>query len=168
MRYPLSGLMRIRDFRADAADKAMRAAETRVRAAQAELAAREEELKSYRIWRKEEVNNRYQSIMNRAMSMDEIDAFKAGLSALADQELAREEAVRDAARAVEKAREEARVARENRLSANREREKIEYHRDNWKKTEEKEENRREDLEQEEFKPLLFEAGSGDGEYESLD
>ncbi|MDR2786750.1 MAG: type III secretion protein [Candidatus Accumulibacter sp.] len=164
MPYPLAGLLRIRDFRVDAASKAMRAAETRVRAAQAELAEKEAEWERYGVWRQEEVERRYQSIMNRAMLLPEIDAFKAGLSALADQELLREEAARKAARALEKAREEARNAREGWLLANRERQKIDYHRDNWQQYQAKEESRREDVEQEEFKPLLFETGSDEPSY----
>ncbi|MDR0441302.1 MAG: type III secretion protein [Candidatus Accumulibacter sp.] len=161
MRYPLVGLMRIRDFRVDAAGKAMRAAETRLRAAQEERLAKERELERYQVWRKEEVERRYQSIMGRTMSQEEIEAFKAGLSSLANEELAREEAVREAGRALEEARKNAQITRDDWLSANKEREKILYHCDNWQKTQDVETSRQEDLEQEEFKPLLFETGGGD-------
>ncbi|MDR2788283.1 MAG: type III secretion protein [Candidatus Accumulibacter sp.] len=158
MLYPLTGLMKIRDFRVGAARKAMQAAETRLRAAQAERLARERELERYRVWRKEEVERRYQSIMGRAMSQEEIEAFKAGLSALTDEELAREEALREAGRALEEARKNAQAARDNWLLANKEYEKIICHRDDWQKTQNANISRQEDLEQEEFKPLLFKAG----------
>ena len=161
MRYPLAGLMRIRDFRVDAAGKAVRTAETKLRAAQAERLAKEREWERYKIWRKEEVERRYQSIMGQTMSQKEIETLKAGISSLANEELAREEAWHEAERALEEARENARIARDNWLLANKEREKIRHHHDNWEKSEAGEENRREDLEQEEFKPLLFEAGGGD-------
>jgi hypothetical protein len=158
MRYPLIDLIRVRDFRVDARVKAMRAAETRLRAAQAQRDAREREWKDYKAWRKEEVERRYQSILGKTMTQGELDTFKAGLSALADEELAREERRMKADRAMEEARKEAKVARNDWLLANREREKILYHRDDWQKAQTAEMNRQEDLEQEEFKPLLFEAG----------
>ncbi|MDR3159334.1 MAG: type III secretion protein [Zoogloeaceae bacterium] len=158
MRYPLIDLIKVRDFRVDARAKAMRAAETRLRAAQAQRDAREGEWQDYKVWRKEEVERRYQSILGQTMTQDELDAFKAGLSALADEELAREERRIEADRAVEEARKEAQAARNDWLLANREREKIRYHRDDWQKNQTAEMNRQEDREQEEFKPLLFEAG----------
>jgi hypothetical protein len=158
MRYPLDGLVRIRDFRVDAASKVMRAAEARLRAAQAERAAREAEWENYKTWRKEEVERRYQSILGQTMSRDEIDTFRAGLSALIDGELAREATLREAERAMEEARKAAQTARDGWLLANKEREKIIYHRNDWHKTQDVETGRREDLEQEEFKPLLFKAG----------
>ncbi|MDR2786936.1 MAG: type III secretion protein [Candidatus Accumulibacter sp.] len=161
MLYPLAGLMKIRDFRVDAARKAMQAAEIRLRAAQEERLARERELERYKVWRKEEVERRYQSIMDRILNQDEIEAFKAGLSSLAEEELAREEALREADRALEEARKNAQTARDGWLLANREREKIDYHHENWQKAQAVEAGRREDLEQEEFKPLLFETGGDD-------
>jgi type III secretion protein O len=163
MRYPLAGLMKIRDFRVDAASKAMRTAETRLRAAQEERREKEKELERYKLWRKEEVERRYQSIMGQTKSQEELETFKAGLSALSNEELSREEALREADRALEEARKNAQIARDNWLLANREGEKIRHHHDNWEKAEAGEESRREDLEQEEFKPLLFEAG-GDGQF----
>jgi type III secretion protein O len=163
MLYPLAGLLRIRDFRVDAGGKAMRAAEARVRVAQADLAEKEAEWERYRIWRREEVERRYQSIMDHTMARDEIDAFKAGLSTLADQELARETAVREAVSTLEKMRKVAWTARESWLVANRERQKIDYHRDNWRLLQAKEENRRDDAEQEDFKPLLFKVEVEDSE-----
>lgn len=166
MRYPLAGLIKIRDFRVDAAGKAVRTAEARLRVAQAERLEKEKELERYRRWRKEEVERRYQSIMGQTLSQDEIETFKAGLSALANEELAREEAVREAARAVEEALKNAQIARDNWLLANKEREKIRHHHDSWEKIEAREESRREDLEQEEFRPLLFETGSDDDHFSS--
>jgi type III secretion protein O len=159
MPYPLVGLLKIRAFRVDAAEKALCAAETRLRAAEEARAAREAEREDYRIWRQAEVERRYQAIMGQTLGREEIDAFKAGLSALADEELAREAAWLDAGRAAEEARQTAQTVRADWLLANKANEKLRYHRDNWQKTQDMKANRQEDLEQEEFKPLLFEAGS---------
>ena len=159
MSYPLAGLLQIRDFRVDAAEKALRAAETRLRAAEEKRAATKAEREEYGIWRKEEVKRRYQAIMGQTLCREEIDAFKAGLSALADEELAREAALLDAGRAAKEARQIAQTARDGWLLANKANEKLRYHRDNWQKTQDMNASRQEDLEQEEFKPLLFKAGS---------
>jgi type III secretion protein O len=156
MRYPLSGILFIRDFRLEAASRTLRAAKAALRAAQAEQARREEALSAYRLWRIGEVERRYQSIMNQCMTMEEIDAFKAGLSRLADEELAREAAVREAENAVENARKNMDAARQAWIASDRERQKIRYHRDEWQTAQAKETARSEDLEQEEFKPVLFE------------
>jgi type III secretion protein O len=162
MHYPLAGLMKIRDFRVDAASKAVQAAEARLRVAREDRLEKEKELERYKRWREEEVERRYQSIMGRTMDQVEIDGFKAGLSRLADLALEKEEALREADRVVEEASRDAQTARNGWILANQERQKIEYHRDDWRKAQADEANRKEALEQEEFKPLLFEAAGESG------
>ncbi|MDR3323175.1 MAG: type III secretion protein [Zoogloeaceae bacterium] len=163
MRYPLVGLLRIRDFRVDKAAKAVRAAEAAQKHAEAEKLAREQSWHAFKAWRLEEVERRYQSIMLQCMTRDEIDTFKAGLSRLVDEELEKEEAAHAAARALAAAQEAVLTARQHWRNADHEREKILYHREEWQKTAAKEEARVEDLEQEEWKPVLFEtAAEGEG------
>jgi type III secretion protein O len=157
--YPLSGLLRIRDFRVDAAAKAVRTAEAALHEAQAMLAAAQAKLTAYRAWRIEETEHRYQSIMAQTLTLDELDDFKAGLAALADQELQKEAAVRDAQNTVTACCENLVTARTTWRSADHEREKILHHREEWQKGDAKESARQEDLEMEEFKPVLFTAGA---------
>lgn len=153
--YPLSGLLFIRDFRLDAATKAVSVAEAVLRDAQATLIRRQEELAVWRKWCDEEIARRYQAIMGQCLTQDDLDRFKAGLSMLADEGLSKEEAVHEAAQALEVARGKVAAARQLWRDADHERQKILYHRDEWQKGYAKEQVRLEDLELEEFKPVLF-------------
>jgi len=154
--YPLAGLLAIRDFRLDAAARAVSAAEAALAAAHAEQEARERQWRDYQTWRGEEVERRYRAIMGEVLPQAELDAFKAGLARLADEELRHEAAVHEAERATEAAHAAVTEARAAWRAADRERQKILHHRDEWQKTAAKEETRKEDLEMEEFKPVLFE------------
>ncbi|MDR2112019.1 MAG: type III secretion protein, partial [Candidatus Accumulibacter sp.] len=86
MRYPLSGLLAIRDFRRDAAAKAVRAAEAAERAARKEAETRREAWEAYKLWRCDEVERRYRGIMGACLSGKDLDEFKAGLAQLGDEE----------------------------------------------------------------------------------
>jgi type III secretion protein O len=155
MAYPLAGLLRIRDFRLDAAQQAQRAAEAEVQRAIAEREEKARELERYKTWRAEEIERRYAGILMHEMTMEDLDKFKAGLAQLAEGEIAREGAILEADKHIEEARLALEAARRAYVHANQEREKILYHRGEWQKTEAKEAARAEDLEMEEFKPLVF-------------
>jgi type III secretion protein O len=161
--YSLSGLLFIRDFRVDAAVKAVSVAEAALRDAQATHIRLQEEHVAYRQWRAEETERRYQGIMGQSLTQDELDKFKIGLAMLVDEELHKEAAARDAAREVEVTHEKLVAARQSWREADRDRQKILYHRDEWQKEYAREQVRQEDLELEEFKPVLFVAEAESGE-----
>ncbi|GHT87378.1 hypothetical protein FACS1894116_05950 [Betaproteobacteria bacterium] len=161
--YPLTGILFIRDFRVDAAAKGVSVAEAALRDAQATHLRLQEAHIAYRTWRGEETGRRYQAIMGQRLTQDELDKFKIGLSILIDEELHKEAAVRDAARAIEVARENVDAARQAWRFADRDRQKIIYHRGEWQKEYAREVARQEDLELEEFKPVLFVAEAEAGE-----
>ena len=151
--YPLAPLLKVREYREDAAKNALRAAERAVIEAREEVERCREELERYKVWRLEEADRRYETIMGKAQSLKELDAFKAGLGALADGELHREEAVAAALAEVKK-REAARLAQH-------ETSKILAHRDIWREQAKREAERREDLEMEEFKVMPQDTESED-------
>ncbi|MDR0996125.1 MAG: type III secretion protein [Zoogloeaceae bacterium] len=153
--YPLTGLLRIRDFRLDAAQQAQCAAEAALQSAIAEKEEKARELARYKKWRVQEVERRYARILMRKMTMEALDKFKAGLSQLADEELAREGEILEADKRLVDARNALNAARTAFTHANQAREKILYHRDVWRQEEAKETARAEDREMEEFKPLVF-------------
>ncbi|MDR3054700.1 MAG: type III secretion protein [Zoogloeaceae bacterium] len=153
--YSLAGLLFIREFRVDAAAKAVSVAEALLRDAEAAHSRRQEEHATYRKWRGEETERRYFGIMEQNLSLDELDQFKIELAMLVHEELQKEAAVRDAAHALAAAREKVAVARTSWREADRERQKILYHRDEWQKESVRAEAHQEDLEMEEFKPVLF-------------
>ena len=149
--YPLQSLLIVRHFREEGAKNEVRAAERRLAEAQEEVRKKEEELERYRAWRPEEENRRYEAIMGEAMSMDDIAEFRASLSALAEGEQARVQAVAEAEKAVAGKEAELASARAAVAEARREAAKIEAHRDIWMAEAKKEAERQEDLELEEFK-----------------
>ncbi len=151
--YPLAPLLSVREYREEAAKNAVRAAENAVREAEAEVARQQEKLDSYRVWRVEEEERRYDAIMDVVLTLEDLDTFKAGLASLADGERQHEEKVAEARRQVEKCRKAVEKARDEAARARRETSKILAHRDIWKEEAKKEAARLEDLEMEEFKPL---------------
>lgn len=149
-KYPLQALLSVRWFREDAAKNAVRAAERKALAAREAVETCRAELAEYRIWRVEETERRYDAIMGVDMSLDDIDAFKAGLAALADGELTRETAAAAAEKEAAACSLAVSKAREAVAEARREAAKIEAHRDIWREEAKKEAERLEDLEMEEF------------------
>ena len=81
--YPLESLLSVRHFREEGAKRSVRYAEYAVREAEEEVIKRKEELEAFRKWRIEEEERRYDAIMNKPMSIRQIDVFKAGLAKLA-------------------------------------------------------------------------------------
>ena len=145
-KYPLAPLLKVREYREDAAKNALSAAERAVVEAQEAVERCRGELERYKVWRQEEVERRYDAIMGKGLSLKELDVFKAGLGALADGELKLEEAIAQALENVKKRQEAARQAQHETA-------KIVTHRDIWLVEAKREAERLEDLEMEEFKPL---------------
>ena len=149
--YPLQSLLTVRYFREEGAKNEVRAAERRLAEAREQVQKKEEELNRYRAWRPEEENRRYEAIMGENLSLDDIARFRAALGALAEEELARVQAVTEAEKIVSLKEAEVVTAREAVAEARREAAKIEAHRDIWMVEAKKEAERLEDLELEEFK-----------------
>jgi hypothetical protein len=156
VKYPLEGLLAIRAFREEAALRQVGAAEAALKAAALETEKRRREFESYRRWRTEETERRYQSIMGREMSLGDLDEFKASLASLDLEELLKQQAVLEAEKSEEAARAELLKARAALTLAVRAKRKILSHRDQWLEGVSREEERLQDLELEEFKPILFE------------
>lgn len=130
-KYPLAPLLKVREYREDAAKNALSAAERAVVEAQEAVERCRGELERYKVWRQEEVERRYDAIMGKGLSLKELDVFKAGLGALADGELKLEEAIAQALENVKKRQEDVRKAREAARQAQHETAKIVTHRDIW-------------------------------------
>ena len=154
-RYPLEPLLTVRHFRENTAQNALRRAEQAVRDAEAFITQRQRELEAYRIWRLEEEERRYGEILGQEITMVDLDKFRAGLGALANEEQAKILAVDQARMELEKCREAVEQAREAVRTAQKETAKIVAHKDIWKAEAKKEAERQEDLETEEFKPRFI-------------
>lgn len=160
-KYPLAPLLKVREYREDAAKNALSAAERAVVEAQEAVERCREELERYKVWRQEEVERRYDAIMGKGLSLKELDVFKVGLGALADGELKLEESIAQALENVKKRQEDVRKARESARQAQHETAKIVTHRDIWLVEAKREAERLEDLEMEEFKPLPLQGTEGE-------
>jgi type III secretion protein O len=155
-RYPLEGLLSVRVFREDAAAETLGEAELRLAEAGRETETRRQELAAYRLWREAEVQRRYQAIMGQILSQSDLYEFNSGLAWLDTQEQARAESVVEAEKLEQKAKESLEKARTELREAAKAREKISRHREIWLEGAAREAERLEDLELEEFKPVVFE------------
>lgn len=157
-RYPLQPLLSVRQYREKAAQNVLRQAEREASEAETALREAEKELERYRFWRMEEEDRRYAAIMGQLLSLDDLDAFKAGLGSLRDEELAREENVAKAGQTRIKARQAVDEAKNGLNKARRDTARILAHKDIWIAMDRREAERKEDLESEEFKPMPVGAG----------
>ena len=64
-KYPLAPLLKVREYREDAAKNALSAAERAVVEAQEAVELCRGELERYKVWRQEEVERRYDAIMGK-------------------------------------------------------------------------------------------------------
>lgn len=152
-KYPLAALLSVRYYREDNAKNAVRAAEKAQAQAQQAVLKAKVALEQYIVWHKEEEDRRYAAILNKTLSMKQLDDFKAGLAALIAEEICKEEAIIKAKEALAARQEEYKKAQEAALSAHKAAAKIEKHKELWQAQEAKEAERCEEAELEEFKPL---------------
>ena len=161
--YPLESLLSVRHFREEEAKRSVRYAELAVREADDEVLARKKALEEFRAWRTREEERRYDSIMNTVMSPRELDAFKAGLAALAAMDAEKEEDIRRAEKKAEECRKALDKAREAAKLALRNTAKIQTHKEIWAEEAKKDAEHREDLELEEFRPISRFGAEAEGE-----
>ena len=161
--YPLESLLSVRHFREEGAKRTVRYAELAVREAEEQVQACQKALEDYRVWRAEEEERRYDAIMQKVMSLAEIDRFKAGLAQLAAGETAKEEEIRKAEKQVLEAEKALTAARSAAKQAMKNTAKIAAHKDIWSEEEKKEAEHKADLELEEFRPLSRRGAEAEGE-----
>lgn len=161
--YPFAALLTVRRYREESAKRRVRSAEIAVREAEENVAQKQRELDEFRVWRRQEEDRRYAAVMNVPLSLERLEQFKAGLARLADEECTREQAVLSAKKEAEQRRVELEGAKTAAKIAGKNTSKIEAHRDIWKEDAKKEEERREDLELEEFHPLSRKGAEAEGE-----
>ena len=161
--YPLDALLTVRQYREESAKRQVRIAETSLREAEELVEKKKKELEEYRIWRRAEEDRRYEAIMNVPLSLERLDAFKAGLACLAAEENEKEQAALQAEKEVEHRQSILKKAKDDAKTASKNTSKIQAHKDIWKEDAKKEAERKEDLELEEFRPLSRKGAEAEGE-----
>lgn len=152
-KYPLQSLLDVRKYREQNAQNAVRQAESQYKECVNTCLNQQKKIEEYQAWKIEEEERKYTEILGSKLHIDDLENFKQYFALLKDKGLKLEEELynlekqKDTAKqAVEQKKEEFKLAKKNTA-------KIEAHHDIWKQAEKKEQERKEDLEAEEFKPL---------------
>ncbi|MCK9239985.1 YscO family type III secretion system apparatus protein [Desulfocurvus sp.] len=152
MSYPLAVLLRVRALRQDKALAALCAAEARLAEARRDLREAKRLHEEFLAWLAGEEERRYEEIMGRDMTLEDVDEFKRGLCAIRGREAAFLERILRARKHVQDCEEALARAKTRLLEAQRATLKIEEHRARWQVLANKEAERREEVELEDFHP----------------
>lgn len=152
MNYPLAVLLRVRTLRQDKALAALSAAEARLAEARRDLREAKRLHEEFLVWLAEEEERRYDEIMGRDMTLEDVDEFKRGLCEIRGREAAFLERILRARKHVEDCEGAVAAARARLLEAQRATLKIEEHRSRWQVLASKEAERKEEIELEDFIP----------------
>ncbi|WP_022665952.1 type III secretion system stalk subunit SctO [Desulfospira joergensenii] len=159
--YPLAALLKLRIFRQDKAMHGLQKCERELASARKGVKTAVQTHMDFMVWLEKEEERRYESIMGRDMTIDEVDDFKAGLLAARSQESMYLENILKAKNRVQICEENVTAAKAALLAAQKATMKIEVHRERWLEEVKKEELLTEERELEDFSPLkldLFDEG----------
>lgn len=150
MAYALESLMRIRVRREDAARGELTAARLRVAEAQSRLDDRRAELSEFERTKEERRDRIYAAVIGRTVTADDLALAREGVSRIDDEGNLKADNVVRAEGVLEDRRKEAAAAREGFVMATKNRMKIDEHRVSWLREEAAEDDRRQEIELEDF------------------
>ena len=155
--YPLEAPLNVRLYREDAANRGVALAKRELKEALETAQAVREALSAWRIWRDAETERRYEALLGRPVLIEKLQAFNQGLANLSQQELEKAAAVEAADKKALEGRKKFETAAQAARAARQNTAKIELHKSIWAEESKKEAERAEDLELEEFHPVLQQA-----------
>jgi len=150
VRYPLNVLLRVRTLRQDKALGALSSAEAHLAEGRRTLREARKRHQEYLLWLAEEEERRYQAIMGCDMTLIDLDEFKLGLRTIRALESGHMERIMKAEKHVDECVEAVAAAKAALLEAQRATLKIEEHKGRWMELAQKEAERKEEAEMEEF------------------
>lgn len=159
--YPLAALLNLRFFRQDKAMLVLQNCEREIVIARNRVKNAVKEHESFMVWLAAEEEIRYQAIMERQMTLDDVDEFKSGLLAIRARESLYLEKILKARHHLDKCKQEVATAKKNLLAAQKGTLKIEIHKERWLAIVKQEVERAEERELEDFslpKNDVFETG----------
>lgn len=159
--YPLDNLLSVRLFREETAKRGVSSAQMVLREAREAHEAKKAELEDWRQWREAEVERRYEALMGKTLPIAKLTAFNQSIARLADDELVRVMAVDEAAKTVQTCEKKVESAKALVHTARQNTAKIEAHKALWSEDLKKEEERAEEREFEDFKPVSRLGAEGD-------
>lgn len=149
-RYPLHSLLVVCRHHEKKAERGLVKAKDALVQAQQALDLGQKAWKAYGIWRAEETERRYDGLMGQPQSRTELDAFKIGLAALKSEEARLEKQVLYAREKVEICTQAVEAARELLKLSQKKTIKFTLHKDMWLEEVRRENERREEVELEDF------------------
>ena len=150
MPYVLESMLRIRTMREDHASAELAAARQKVREAEQVLEERKEELRRYEETKEERRTRIYAAVMGHAISRDELDRVLEGVARIDQEGNLKADNVAMATGELEKKKEDAEKAHGVFVIATKERMKITEHKAEWTAEEAAEQERRAEIELEDF------------------
>ena len=148
--YRLQSLLRIRANREDKASAALAVARQAVAEAVNAVHARERELADFRATAEARRDRIYEAVMNRPVTMDELDRAREGVARIDDEGVLRADNVLLAQKELNERRNEETQARARFVSATKDRMKISEHRARWAQDEVRAQEHFQELELEDF------------------
>jgi hypothetical protein len=150
MAYALQSMLRIRTMREDRAATELTAARREVARAQAALERRRCDLAEYEATKEERRDRIYEAVLGRAVSMDDLDRAREGVSRIDEEGSIKADNVVQAEAELKKCRDNAEASRLAFVSASKNRMKITEHRAIWETEEAEAMERRQEAELEDF------------------
>ncbi|HAR80603.1 MAG TPA: hypothetical protein DCR21_07190 [Succinivibrionaceae bacterium] len=148
--YPLSKLIGLRAHRVDEAHREHLLAIKKVDQVQTAIKKKKQEIDDYRIWKEEEIQRRYDSVMYKKLSSDDFEKFKQALANLNIGELKLEDELRNLKNDEDNLKKELEEAKQALKKANSELNKLEEHKKIWTEMQKIENERKEESELEDF------------------
>lgn len=152
-KYPLQALLDVRKYREQNAQNAVRQAENHYKECVNNCTEQQNKIENYQKWRVQEEEKKYTEILGQNLHIDDLEDFKQYFGLLKDKGIKLEEELYNLEKQKEAAKQAVAQKKEEFKLAKKNTAKIEAHHDIWKQAEKKEQERKEDLEAEEFKPL---------------
>ena len=150
MAYPLQSMLRIRAMREDRAASDLTRARRARTAAERTLREKTEERERYEETKEERRDRVYAAVIGRAVKITTLDQARDAVNRIDEEGLLLEEDEKKAERELEARTREMSAARVRHVAAQKNKQKIELHREIWEDEDRKEQERLSDAELEEF------------------
>ena len=149
--YPLSSLVSLRERRVEEAQNTLRLSISRLEEARLSLKRKEQELSDYKVWKKEEINRRYDELIGKVKKQEEISKFNHELVSLNIKEFDLQSEIEQLAKDLENAQKAYEKAVQVVNLVQKDLAKLEKHREIWQFQEKRYEEYLADQELDDFK-----------------
>lgn len=150
MAYPLKSMIRIRSMREDRAASDLTQARRARRAAERTLREKTEAREQYEVTKESRRDRVYDAVIGHAVKIDALDRARDAVRHIDEEGVLLEEDEKKAERDLEARTREASAAHVRYVAAQKNKQKIELHREAWEEEDRKEQERLADIELEEF------------------